>query len=300
MFVFPKTSLLYLLAFGLFLGLMSCDNELAQDALTPDFAVEEEMPKLLVESLPPPPDADPIELSRRPCFRFVFPIQVQLRNGTIIVAGDAEDLREAYRRITEAGAQANFIYPFEVELANETIVTIDNFLTLRRLYRACRDFDDEDVTPCITINYPIQVVSGGNTFTVNNRVELLRANSAFRPRGVSIVYPIDVTHTATGRVITINGDRELLRIRRICRNRGDYDDRGPSCYRLLFPVDVTVNGVDVTIVSRFGWRFAVRNLPEDAEVSIVYPVTIVHRESGEETILANPDEWDAALDLCEE
>ncbi len=86
MFAFSKTSLLYLLAFGLFLGFMSCDNELAQDAISPDFLTEEEMPDLLLESLPPPPDADPDEQRRSPCFRFVFPIEIRLRNGTIIAA----------------------------------------------------------------------------------------------------------------------------------------------------------------------------------------------------------------------
>ncbi len=300
MFVFPKTSLLYLLAFSLMLGFMSCDNEIAQDAITPDFVTEDEMPDVLNESLPPPPDATEEEQRlRRPCFRFVFPIQVQLRNGTLITAGDAEDLRAAYQQIISTRARANFVYPFDVTLANGNTVTINNFPALRRLYRHCRDFDDVDVTPCITINYPIEVISGDTTFTVDNRVELLQANRDFRPRGVSIVYPIEVTHTASGRVQTINGDRELLRIRRICRNRGDYDDRGPSCYRLLFPIDVTINGIDRTIVSRVGWRIAVRVLPDDAEASIVYPVTIIHRESGEETVISSYEEWEAARELCD-
>lgn len=299
MFVFSKTSLLYPLAFGLFFAFMSCDNEIAQDAIAPDFATEEEMPDLLIEALPPPPDAEPDERSRRPCFRFVFPIEIRLRNGTIIVAADAEDLRAAHRRIIAASARANFVYPFDVELANGTTVTVNNFLALRRIHRACRDFNDEEVTPCITINYPIQVIAGDSTFTVNNPQELRQANLDFRPRGVSIVYPIDVTHTASDRVVTLNGDRELFRLRRICNARGNYDDRGRSCYRLLFPIDLTVNGTDITVVSRLGWRLAVRNLPDEAEVSIVYPITIVNRETREEIVIADHDAWEAARELCD-
>jgi hypothetical protein len=299
MFVFSKTSLFNLLIFGLFLGFMSCDNELAQDAISPDFVTEDEMPDLLIESLPPPPEADPDEQLRRPCFRFVFPIQIQLRNGTLITAGDAEDLRAAYQHITASRARANFVYPFDVELASGTTVTIENFRTLRRLFRACRDMDEVDVTPCITINYPIQVIAGDSTFTVNSGQELREANHAFLPRGVSIVYPIDVTHTESGRVITLNGDRELYRLRRICNNRGDHDDRGQSCYRLMFPIDITINNVEVTLTSREGWREAVQAVDEDAEISIVYPITIIHRESGEETLIADHDAWEAARELCE-
>lgn len=299
MSVFPKTPLIYLLAISLFLGFMSCDNEIAQDAISPDFTFEEEMPDLLIESLPPP-DTEPDEMRRRPCFRFVFPIEVQLRNGTLIVAGDAEDLRAAYQQIIASRARANFVYPFDVELANGTTVSIENFLTLRRIHRACRDFnDDEEVTPCISINYPIQVIAGDSTLTINNGQELRRVDLAFRPRGVSIIYPIEVTHTESGRVVTLNGDRELFRLRRICNNRGDYDDRGLACYRLIFPIDVTINGNDRTFVSRIGWRIAVRNIPEDADVSIVYPVTIVNRESGEETLVASFEEWEAARALCD-
>ncbi|TXF90137.1 hypothetical protein FUA23_07815 [Neolewinella aurantiaca] len=299
MSVFPKTSLLYLLVFGLLLNFMSCDNELAQDAISPDFVTEEEMPDLLIESLPPPPDADPEELDRRLCFRFVYPIQVQIRNGELITAENAEDLRAAHQQIIASRVLANFVYPFDIEMANGTTVTINNFLGLRRLYRACRDFDDADITPCITINYPIEVTTADSAFTVNNALELLQANRDFRPRGVSIIYPIDVTHTASGRVVTINGDRELYRLRQICHNRGDYDDRGLPCYRLMFPLDITVNGNQITLVGRIGWRFAVRNIPEEADVSIVYPITIVNRETGEEIEIASHDEWEAARELCD-
>ncbi|MFT4686942.1 MAG: hypothetical protein ACJATN_001986 [Neolewinella sp.] len=299
MFAFSKTSLLYLLAFGLFLGFMSCDNELAQDTISPDFLTEEEMPDLLLESLPPPPDADPDEQRRSPCFRFVFPIEIRLRNGTIIAAGDAEELRAAHQRITASRARANFIYPFDVELASGTTVTVENFRILRRLFRSCRDMDEGDVTPCITINYPIQVTAGDSTLTINSRQELHQANQDFRPRGVSIVYPIDVTHTESGQVITLNDERGLYRLRRSCNNRGNHDDRGQSCYRLMFPVELSINETAVTVTSREEWREAVQTAGEDADVSIVYPVSIVNREGGEETVIADHDAWEAARELCD-
>lgn len=301
MFIFPRKSLFLLLAFGLLLAFTSCDNEIAQDSILPELETEEEMPELLNEALPPPPDETVEERRRRPCFRFVFPIEIALRNGTIIVASDNEDLRAAYRRIRAAGAHANFVYPFDVQLANGNQVTIENFRTLRRLHRACRGLDEEPAEPCITINYPIDVISGDSTFTVNNRAELRRANQAFRPRGVSIVYPIDVTFTESGRVETINGDRELARLRNFCNSRGEDDDRGESCYRIMYPVDLNVSGIGVTVVSREGWRRIIRlraNRP-NADVRIVYPITLIHRESGEEVIIADRDEWEGVQDQCE-
>lgn len=299
MFIFPRKSLFLFLAFGLLLAFTSCDNEINQDSILPDFEIEEEMPELLNEALPPPPDATVEERLRRPCFRFVFPIEIALRNGTIIVANDAEDLRAAYVRIRAANAQANFVYPFDVELANGETVTIERFITLRRLHRACRGLDEEPAEPCITINYPIEVISGDSTFTVNNRVELARANQAFRPRGVSIVYPIDVTFADDGRVVTINGDRELARIRNFCNSRGEDDDRGEYCYRVIYPVDLLVNGRPRTVVSRAAWRLVVRAAIRDAEIEIVYPVSLLHRESGEIVVVEDREAWEDARELCE-
>jgi hypothetical protein len=301
MFVFLKKSHFLFLAFGLLLAFTSCDNEIAQDSILPELETEEEMPELLNEALPPPPDATVEERRRRPCFRFVFPVEIALRNGTIITANDNEDLRAAYRRIRAGDLRANFVYPLDVELANGETVTIERFAGIRRLHRACRGLDEEPAEPCITINYPIEVISGDSTFTVNDRAELARANRAFRPRGVSIVYPIDVTFTDGGRVVSVNGDRELARLRAFCNNRGEDDDRGESCYRIIYPVDLTINDRNVTVVSRLGWRTIVRAAANrDAEIAIVYPISLLHRESGEIVVVEDRDAWEGLREQCEE
>ena len=237
-------------------------------------------------------------MRRRPCFRFVFPVQIVLRNGTIITAGDAEDLRAAYHRIRDAGAHANFVYPFNIQLANGNEVTIENFRMLRRLHRHCRDINDDDrPRPCFSINYPISVVARDTTFEVNSLAQLRRANHAFRPRGVSIVYPITVT-LANERVLTLNGDRELHRLRNHCVDRGDDDDREP-CYSVLFPVTLNIGRNTVTVVSRAAWRAVVEAAGEDVNVTIAFPITIVNRETEEQLIIENVEDWRAARDLCD-
>lgn len=298
MFAFPKKSRFLLLAFGLLLAFTSCDNEITQDNILPEIETEEEMPDLLVEALPPPPDADGQE-RRRPCFRFVFPIEIALRNGAIITANDAEELRAAHRRILAANLRANFVYPFDIVLANGEEVTIERFLAIRLLHRACRGRDEVPTPPCFTINYPIEVVSGDSTFTVNSRAELVRSELALRPRGVSFVYPISVTFADDGRVVTVNGARELFRLREACSSRGEDDDRGQSCYAVLYPIDVTIGNRSVTFVSRAAWQLAVRAIRRDVEVAIVYPITLVHRESGEEVPVANREEWEGLREACE-
>lgn len=303
MYVFPKQLRFLFLALGLMLAFTACDNEIAQDDITPEIVIEEEMPDLLIEALPPDltdPSTSLSERLRRPCFRFVFPVQVVLRNGTIITANDAEDLRAAYRRIRDANIRANFVYPFDVELANGNTVTVERFLTIRRLHRACRGMDEEIAEPCLSINYPINVISGDSTFTVNDREELARANRALRPRGVSIVYPIEVTLTESGRVVSVNGDRELARLRAFCNSRGEDDDRGEYCYRIIYPVDLTVGDRAVTVVSRLGWRTLVRAAANrDAEITIVYPISLLHRESGEVVIVEDRDAWETLREECD-
>ncbi len=301
MYIFPKKPLLLFLTFSLMLAFTSCDNELTQDEIIPELITEEEMPELLIEALPPDPTTtqnDPVASRRRPCFRFVFPVEIALRNGTIITANDAEDLRAAYRRIRNAGLRANFVYPFDVQLANGTVVTVPNFRTIRRIHNFCRDVRDVPHEPCIAINYPISVISGDTTFTVNNRRELVEANQAFRPRGVVIVYPIDVTILGTGRVVTVNGARELARLRNWCVDRGDDDDREP-CYSVLFPVTLNVNGDEVSVISRADWRETVAAAGEDAEVSVVFPITIVNQETEEQVSISTVEDWRAARDRCE-
>ncbi len=104
MYVFPKQLRFLFLAFGLMVAFTACDNEIAQEEITPEILTEEEMPEVLLKALPPDPtSSDPAEMRRRPCFRFVFPVQVVLRDGTVITASDAEDLRAAYRRLCDAG-----------------------------------------------------------------------------------------------------------------------------------------------------------------------------------------------------
>jgi len=285
MYVFPKKLRFLFLALGLMLAFTACDNEIAQDEITPDIIIEEEMPEVLIEALPPDPaTSDPAEMRRRPCFRFVFPVQVVLGNGTIITAGDAE---------------ANFVYPFDVQLANGTEVTIRRFETLRRLHRACRDINDDDrPTPCFNINYPISVVGRDTTFEVNSWRELLRANAAFSPRGVSIVYPITITLAETGRVVTLNGDRELYRLRNLCVDRGDEDDREP-CYSVLFPIDLSIGQNTVTVVSRVAWRAVVEAAGEDVNVFVDFPITIVNRDTEEQVIIESLADWRAARELCD-
>jgi CO dehydrogenase/acetyl-CoA synthase gamma subunit (corrinoid Fe-S protein) len=277
----------------------ACDNEIAQEEITPEILTEEEMPEVLLKALPPDPtSSDPAEMRRRPCFRFVFPVQVVLRDGTVITASDAEDLRAAYRRIRDAGVRANFVYPFDVQLANGNQVTIENFRTLRRLHRSCRDInDDVRPRPCFNINYPISVVGRDTTIEVNSWQQFRRLNQAFSPHGVSIVYPITVT-LENDRVLTLNGERELYRLRNACVDRGDEDDREP-CYSVLFPVTLNIGQNTVTVVSRVAWREVVEAAGEDADVSLAFPITIVNRETEEQVIVESVEDWRAARDLCD-
>ncbi|MEM9928543.1 MAG: hypothetical protein AAF840_01865 [Bacteroidota bacterium] len=301
MYIFQKKSLFFFLALSLMLAFTSCEDEFTQEEAIPELITEEEMPELLNKALPPDPETtenDPAAARRTPCFRFVFPIQIALRNGTIITANDAQDLRAAYRRIREAGARANFVYPFDIVLANGNQVTVENFRTIRRIHNRCRDVRDQPHEPCIAINFPIEVRSGDTIFTVSSPQEYREANQAFRPRGVAIVFPIDVTILRSGRVVSVDGARQLARLRNLCVDRGDDDDREP-CYSVLFPVTLNINGDEVMVMSREEWRAAVAEAGEDADVSLVFPITIVNLETEEEVSVGSLEDWRAARELCE-
>jgi len=99
------------------------------------------------------------------CFNFVFPINFELNNGTIIQTDSIDELVDILMVSTDEFYINDFIYPFDIEVFNsETnsieIITIDNENSFEILIEAC-DFDDEEYActeefepVCVEINGP--------------------------------------------------------------------------------------------------------------------------------------------------
>ncbi|NOT35872.1 MAG: hypothetical protein HOP11_00680 [Saprospiraceae bacterium] len=71
------------------------------------------------------------------CFKYVFPLGVQLSDGSTIRVASQEELNKLLRATTTRGA-AKLVFPFKVTLADGTEVTINNAKEYGRLLASCK------------------------------------------------------------------------------------------------------------------------------------------------------------------
>lgn len=82
------------------------------------------------------------------CFDFVYPINFELSNGTIVTVSSIEDLIDIIINSSEDLYVNDIVYPFDVEVYNSEnnsfeVITIDNEDSFELLIETC-NFDEED------------------------------------------------------------------------------------------------------------------------------------------------------------
>jgi len=152
------------------------------------------------------------------CFDIVFPITINLPDGSTAEANDYEEMETIFFDWFENNPSSEefptVAYPIQVELEDGTIVDVNGDEEIEALYEECEDFD-EDWSDCFTFNYPITVVfPDATTADVNNDDELEEAvyswyeANPMSEEDPTLQFPLDVT-TAEGEVLTINSEEEL-------------------------------------------------------------------------------------------
>lgn len=301
MSIIPKKYLGFLAALLLAVCFTACDEEAFIENTAPaiaDIVVENEMPKALAAALPPTETEalqDPND-GRRGCFRFVFPINVELADGTVLTAESNEDLRVIVRRLSGANLGANFVYPFNVLLANDASVIIANFENFRRLQAFCMERDGGNPDrPCFRYIFPIDLSINGETVTVNNGEEWRRAiHAAGNEADVSIIFPIKVGLPLQNEPLVLESQEQLNLLRRRCADR---DDR--PCVRFIFPINLSVGDRIVTVDNLDEWA-RVRHVAaeEELEVKVVFPINVAFR--GERLTLENEQQLRRVWNACNE
>ncbi|MEM1357354.1 MAG: hypothetical protein AAGF89_04105 [Bacteroidota bacterium] len=302
MSIIPKKYLGILTALLLAVLFTACDEDSFVENIEPvipEIAVEDEMPKSLAAALPPddPTTASDRNDGRRGCFRFVFPINVELADGTVLTAESNEDLREIVSRLSGASLGANFVYPFDVVLANDATVSIANFENFRRLQALCMERDGGNPDrPCFRYNFPIDLSVDGETVTVNNGEDWRRAiTAAGEDADVSIVFPISVDLPLQNEPLVLESQEELNRLRRRC---ADIDNDRP-CIRYIYPIDLTIGDRTVTVNNLEEWIRARRDAADEGlEAAIVFPIKVVFR--GERIELENEQQLRRIRNICNE
>lgn len=154
------------------------------------------------------------------CFEIVFPFNLTI-NGELVTISSEEDFANVFTNV-EQGEELNIelAYPITVTiLSDSSTVVINSEEEWEALCDACHfdggdgGFDDE----CYTLNFPLEVLVAGETVTVANVQALGELFSDINPQDFGgFAFPLSVTITDTGEVITINSEDEIAALAQYC------------------------------------------------------------------------------------
>ena len=234
-----KISILLVLALTLSLFTCNSNDELSLDGETNNTNLARSMSELMDQF---DADGNPEE-SQNPsgnmvldfCFEFVFPIDFQMNNNTIITINSLDDLVEVLLESNDELYINDILYPFDVLVFNnendsiETL-TIENDEIFGSLLDDCEFEYDEDNScyeiydpVCVEINneegdililvYPNDCYAGLDGFNENDFLEDCDSENEFDgdifdTDCFGLVYPITLLNS-NGDVITINSEEAL-------------------------------------------------------------------------------------------
>lgn len=170
------------------------------------------------------------------CFEFVFPIDFEMSNNTIITINSIEELVDVLIESDDETYIADILYPFDVLVFNDEMdtiesMTIQNDAAFSNLLDDCEfDLDEDDYCyevydpVCVEITnaygetivlvYPNDCYAGLDGFNENDFLEDCNIEGGyedgwFENDCFDLVYPITLLNS-NGDVITINSEEELL------------------------------------------------------------------------------------------
>lgn len=164
------------------------------------------------------------------------------------------------------------------------------------------DADANSEVACLEMIFPLTyIMPDGSTITCNNRRDRMAVRMWYREHpGVTerpaLQYPVEVKFE--GKVITINNDNEMKRIKKVC-------DKGRKrCFVLIFPVTyIMPDGTEITVTGKYdkeGW-LAIKawyeaNPGNTDKHTLQFPVEIKYKDGTIKTINNRQEMRQARLD----
>ncbi len=226
------------------------------------------------------------------CFEFVYPVSLELLDGSIVTANNEDELEEIFDSYDFEPA---FVFPISVILDdNDMPQTIANEAELEELFESCDDeFDCDWDEDCFELVYPISLeLEDGTIVTANSDDELEEIFDSydFEP---AIVFPISVITEDSDQPITINNMDEFEELIESCEGDDDWDD---DCFEFVYPISLELeDGTTVTANNEDELEEIFDSY--DFEVEFVYPFDII-LEDGTQTTINNEDELDEVIEDC--
>ncbi|MFK8057817.1 MAG: hypothetical protein AB8F78_16945 [Saprospiraceae bacterium] len=243
-----------------------------------------------------------------PCLSISYPVAMEDMDGTVITAVDEAD----FISILAANPALTFVFPLNVVDSSGAIVAVADETELFDLLAVCSCPGNGPGhggtngtfsifgTDCFTIDYPINIIDfNGAVVSVadENAFSALVLNGGF----ADFEYSFTVT-LVDGTSVTIADGDDFNELLNDCFGIVTYEVDAlafiaqsfvDSCYSLVYPFDIDVDGVTTTIVDETAASAFVNT---NSHAGIIFPIDVV---KGTQIItLANAQEYDDLISNC--
>ncbi|WP_196889147.1 hypothetical protein [Aureivirga sp. CE67] len=145
---------------------------------------------------------------------------------------------------------------------------------------------------CFDFVYPITLgYNDGSTVEVeslNHLIEVLTDETEdLYIEGIN--FPFDIVFAADDNVMTVESEEDIISALENCEYMEDEED----CFTIQFPINVIIGNETVEFTS-------MEDLYQEIEYEIVFPITVIDNETGEEIIVENYDQLDELEEMCDE
>lgn len=175
------------------------------------------------------------EGNHRPrCFNYVFPVSFTMPDGSELTIESAEEwslLRDWYVNNTGyEGVKPEINFPVDIIYEDGTTLTINTQEEFREAKMDCKQGFG---AKCFSFNLPVSfTMPDESIITINARDDwaLIKAwymdNPGNEDTKPALIFPVEITMTEDGTVVTVNNQDEMMEIRQNCHPHGHGHGQG--------------------------------------------------------------------------
>lgn len=234
------------------------------------------------------------------CIQLVYPVSILSENGTTQTTNNQDELID----YLADGSYYSFVFPISVENQDGTVTSVEGAEEMFDLLLACNPGGGESgggcgigSFGCYQFGYPLSLeMEGGSTVVVNNEDEFNAAVLA--GDWIGFGFPLTLID-AEGEALVVNNETEMDNALLNC---GTVIGGGPNfdgdfiCYDFIFPIQIITDNGNTTIADADAWDDIFSD--PSSYIEFGYPLSLVHVETGETTVVTNPEELVNALQAC--
>jgi hypothetical protein len=280
-----------------------------------EFSVSEEEYYILLEACESDSDEED-------CIELVFPITVELSDGTIQEVEDEDALEAIYESITDDEGEPQFQFPITV-LFDEVELTVSEE-ELDELEESCSESDEEDggwfdileEEACFDFVYPVFLtMPNGDVLSIEDGDfigELVEEWYTEHPDAngePELHYPLELVFDEIDLAYTANNEEELWGAFEYCEEddeqHDDFLDIEDWCFELILPVSLIMPdgseleiGPDQEILSLIENWYEESDQEWDEVPELVFPVSILYDDQSE-LELFDEESFKDAIEDCE-